>query len=347
MLSPALTIPRGSLVVVTGANGYIGSHVVDQLLQQGYNVRGTVRNTTRSSWMNDYFGAEYGTGRFFLAEVPDISQGGAFDEAVKGAAGIVHVATPVMQFHDPHIAIPIAVNGTVNALASAAAEPTVRRVVVTSSSSAATSPQPNKVFSIDEKTWNEASVEAAWAPPPYKGYQRRLDVYAASKTQAEQAAWKFMEDKTPHFVLNTILPSANMGAILSPKNQGYPSSARWIKAVWEGFPGKEGQEVKYNPPQYYVNVQDDARVHVAALIYPDVQNERLFAYAHPCSWNNILAILRRLYPQQTFIDDIPDLGEDKSKVANQRAENLLNRISGLPAWTSLEQSVQDATEAWV
>jgi dihydroflavonol-4-reductase len=34
------------LVLVTGATGYIASHVVQQLLAEGYNVRGTVRSTT-------------------------------------------------------------------------------------------------------------------------------------------------------------------------------------------------------------------------------------------------------------------------------------------------------------
>ncbi|KAE8420803.1 hypothetical protein BDV36DRAFT_292991 [Aspergillus pseudocaelatus] len=103
MSSTDLAIPKGSLVVVTGANGFIASHVVDQLLQQGYNVRGTVRNATQNSWLNGYFGAKYGPGRFSLAEVPDMSHDGAFDEVVKGAAGIAHVATPVMQFYDPNI----------------------------------------------------------------------------------------------------------------------------------------------------------------------------------------------------------------------------------------------------
>ncbi|KNG84875.1 aldehyde reductase II [Aspergillus nomiae NRRL 13137] len=342
MSSTDLAIPKGSLVVVTGANGYIASHVVDQLLQHGYEVRGTVRNAEKDSWLNDYFGTK--SKRFSLAEVPDISHDGAFDEVVKGAAGIVHVAAPVRQFHDPNIAVPMAVNGTINILASAAAEPSVQRVVITSSSTAAASPQPNKIFSIDKTTWNEAAVKAAWAPPLYKGFQRLLDVYSASKTQAERAAWKFMEDKPP-FVLNTVLSNVNMGTILSPENQGYRSSSGWIKAVWDGFPG-EG-ELQHNPPQYYIDVQDNARVHVAALIYPDVQNERLFAFAHPYTWNDILAVLRRLYPQRKFVKDIPNIGEDMSKVANQRAEELLKRISGLPGWTSLEQSIQNATKAWV
>lgn len=34
----------GKNVVVTGANGYIASYLVKDLLERGYNVRGTVRN---------------------------------------------------------------------------------------------------------------------------------------------------------------------------------------------------------------------------------------------------------------------------------------------------------------
>ncbi|RDW60547.1 hypothetical protein BP6252_11930 [Coleophoma cylindrospora] len=342
--SEDLSIPFGSLVVVTGANGFIASHVCDQLLAIGYRVRGTVRNNNRAGWMLPFFEARYGPDKFSLVEVPDMAASGAYDEAVIGASGLCHVATPVMQSYNPHEGIPIVVNGTLNALEAAAKAPSVKRVVLTSSSTAAASPQPNKEFLINSNTWNEMAVEAAWAPPPYEGDQRRLDVYSASKTQGEQAAWKFVKEQKPDFVLNAVLPNANMGTILSIEHQGYPSTAGWIKALWNEFEGQE--DLKFNPPQYYVNVQDNARVHVAALIFEDVQGERLFSFAHPYSWNDILAIFRKLYPQRKFLEDIPGLGEDKSVVANERAEELLKRL-GRPGWTSLEESVKDITETLI
>lgn len=36
-----LALPQGSLVLVSGANGFIASHVVKQLLENGYKVRPT------------------------------------------------------------------------------------------------------------------------------------------------------------------------------------------------------------------------------------------------------------------------------------------------------------------
>lgn len=77
-------IPKGSTVLVTGANGYIGSHVVDQLLLAGYKVRGTVRDATKAKWVQDLFEKRYGTGKFESFVVPDMNVDGAYDEAAKG-----------------------------------------------------------------------------------------------------------------------------------------------------------------------------------------------------------------------------------------------------------------------
>ena len=76
-----LTIPTGSLVVVTCANGYIASHVVDQLLQAGYRVRGTVRNAKKGGWIVDFFEKKYGPGIIKLIEMPEMTEPGAFNEA--------------------------------------------------------------------------------------------------------------------------------------------------------------------------------------------------------------------------------------------------------------------------
>ncbi|KAJ5744216.1 hypothetical protein N7533_009086 [Penicillium manginii] len=47
------TIRQGSRTLITGTNGFIGSHVVDQLLSLGYLVRGTVRES--KPWLNELF----------------------------------------------------------------------------------------------------------------------------------------------------------------------------------------------------------------------------------------------------------------------------------------------------
>lgn len=89
-------IPYGSLIVVSGATGFIGSHVVDQALSAGYRVRGTTRNARKGDWAKAFFQSRYGEDSFELFEVPDMGAESAFDEAVKGEPAIdlddVHTA---------------------------------------------------------------------------------------------------------------------------------------------------------------------------------------------------------------------------------------------------------------
>lgn len=81
--------PPGSTVLVTGANAYIGSHVINLLLGLGYRVRGTVR--TPRPWLNEYFDGRYGKGLFDTILIQDISDPSAFDNALIGVSGVVHL----------------------------------------------------------------------------------------------------------------------------------------------------------------------------------------------------------------------------------------------------------------
>jgi len=99
----------------------------------------------------------------------------------------------------------------------------------------------------------------------------------------------------------------------------------------------------YIPPQYFVDTQDVARLHLAGLIDPSVEGERIFAYAEPYTWNQILGLFRELYPNRKFVADIPDQGVDLSTVANDRSEALLRRF-GKDGFTPLKESIQWTVE---
>ena len=77
-------IATSSTVLVTGVNGFIASHIASQLLEDGYNVRGSVRQLDKGNLMEKVFTSQYGPGRFELVVVEDITQAEAFDDAVKG-----------------------------------------------------------------------------------------------------------------------------------------------------------------------------------------------------------------------------------------------------------------------
>lgn len=81
-MSPA--IPKDSLVLVTGANGFIASHVVDQFLQAGYRVRGTTRDLKKLENAIALWETQHGKGKFEAVVVPDMAVEGAFDSAMEG-----------------------------------------------------------------------------------------------------------------------------------------------------------------------------------------------------------------------------------------------------------------------
>ena len=91
-----------------------------------------------------------------------------------------------------------------------------------------------------------------------------------------------------------------------------------------------------------VNVKDTARIHVAALLDPEVQNERILAFAEPYNWNAILAILRKIYPDKGFPADIENEPRDLSKLDHSRGEALL-KLFGRPGFTGLEESIRENT----
>ncbi|PVH82817.1 hypothetical protein DL98DRAFT_585983 [Cadophora sp. DSE1049] len=101
-------------------------------------------------------------------------------------------------------------------------------------------------------------------------------------------------------------------------------------------------------PQYYVDVQDAARLHVAAVKFSDVADQRIFAQAKPYNWNEVLAILRELRPKQNLPDDIPDPGKDVTKVDNAGAgaEALLVRM-GRPGFVGLRETLEESLTSFL
>jgi len=93
--------------------------------------------------------------------------------------------------------------------------------------------------------------------------------------------------------------------------------------------------------EWYVNVADNARVHVAALLLKSVNHERIYASAAPFTWNQILAKLRALYPGKKFADDNPEAELSKISWPNERGEQLLKDVFGRTGWTGIEDTVVD------
>lgn len=212
-------LPTGSVILVTGVNGFLGSHIANQLLLAGYKVRGQVRDAKKNISLQEVFDERYSLGRFDLVEVKDLSQPGALDLPLQGkggqtdgvlnvhltngpdVSGVAHTASDVSLNDNPNVVITGAIQSALNVIKAAAAVSTIKRFVYLSSTAAAYTVNIEEDITIRVDRFNEWAKRKAWEPPPYDG--RGPHVYEASKAETEEALWKFVREERPRFTFNT------------------------------------------------------------------------------------------------------------------------------------------------
>ncbi|KAJ0276355.1 hypothetical protein COL940_008326 [Colletotrichum noveboracense] len=332
-MSDLTALPKGSLILVTGANGYIGAHVIDNLLKLGYHVRGTVR--AEKPWLKELFD-KYGEGVFEQVVVPHLEDEEALGHAMTGTAGVVLVASDLSLSNDAQKVIPFVVKATETALSAAAKHDSIKRVVLTSSAFAASTPEANETgVVVDENTYNERAIKAAWDPNT-PAHRMPFMVYAASKAEGEKAAWKWVEEHKPGYVFNTILPNFTTGEIMHPQMSG--STMKMAADVLTG----NHAPLKAFMPQPYVDAGDVARLHIVGLLAESVKSKRIFAAARPVNVSDFIDVLRELRPDNKLIPekDAND-GHDLTQVLPlAEAEKLLETYFGQKGWTPLKESVE-------
>src|SRR5262249_35046897 len=126
---------RGKKVLVTGADGFIGSHPVECLLQAGASVRALACYNSLNSWgWLDTFD------RPTLSELEvvsgDVRDSGNMDQAVRGCEVVFHLAALIaipFSYHAPEAYVDTNIKGTLNVM-QAARRYGVARLLVTSTS---------------------------------------------------------------------------------------------------------------------------------------------------------------------------------------------------------------------
>jgi nucleoside-diphosphate-sugar epimerase len=247
-----------------------------------------------------------------------------------GAAGFIHVAHDMNGSGDPAIAIPYTVTMAMNTLKSASAAG-IKRFVYTSSSFAVTQPKPSVPFTVDERTFNEAAIAAVKEKGRDAG---GATVYSASKVEVERAMQKWKDETGAKIVVNCVNPNGNLGPVLQPQHQGYPTTAGWVKNLCDG---------KYDAlkrvPEHFIDVRDDAKLHVIALVNPKLEGRRLLGMVAPAPISKIVQILRKEYPEHKFSDFEDDGTDEITNLMKDEVEGLLKEAYG-HGYTPLEESVK-------
>src|SRR5947208_2745612 len=167
-------------VLVTGGTGFLGGWCIATLLEQGFEVRTTVRDLAREQAVRDTVtraGADPGD-RLTVVRADLLSDDG-WGDAVDGSRFVMHVASPFppVQPKDPDELIVPARDGALRVL-RAALDAGVERVAMTSSIAAIRRSHPSSEA--------EPYTEADWTD----GSDSSRTPYVRSKTLAERAAWE-------------------------------------------------------------------------------------------------------------------------------------------------------------
>ncbi|KAB2928674.1 MAG: SDR family NAD(P)-dependent oxidoreductase [Dechloromonas sp.] len=159
-------------VLVTGADGFIGSHLVEALLAKGHDVRAFVLYNSFGSWgWLDTLPNEAKKNLDVFAG--DIRDPNGVREAIKGCDAVLHLAALIAipySYHSPDTYVDTNVKGTLNVL-QAARDLGVSRVVHTSTS--------------------EVYGTARFVPITEEHPLQGQSPYSASKIGADQLAYSF------------------------------------------------------------------------------------------------------------------------------------------------------------
>lgn len=159
-------------ILVTGADGFIGSHLTEQLIRQGYDVRAFILYNSFGSWgWLDHAPEDIKSSLDVFAG--DIRDPYGVRAAMKGCDAVIHLAALIAipySYHSPDTYVDTNIKGTLNIL-QAAKEFNVSRIIQTSTS--------------------EVYGSARFVPITEEHPLQGQSPYSASKIAADQLAYSF------------------------------------------------------------------------------------------------------------------------------------------------------------
>ena len=273
-------------VLVTGATGFIAQHCILQLLEAGYEVRGTARSADRTvevvAILSPHL-SEDARSRLGMLDVvaADLTSDDGWSRAVEGCRYIMHVASPLPRgvVKDENQLIVPARDGALRVL-RAAHDAGVERVVLTSSLSAIVYVNDrSRVFTEDD--WSNLDGQ-------------RIGAYDKSKTIAERAAWAYLA--TVKGISTMELVTINPGLVLGPLlSSDWGTSGEMVKRILS-------HQVPAIPNINFatVDVRDVASAHLSAMVSPEAAGQRFICAEADHSMMEIAQILKARYSSQGF-----------------------------------------------
>ncbi len=292
-------------VLVTGADGFIGSHLTESLLEKGYEVKAFAYYNSFNTWgwLDSLSSDKLKEIEVFTGDIRDPN---GVREAMKGVDAVFHLAALIaipFSYHSPDSYVDTNIKGTLNVL-QAARQLETQRVLVTSTSEVYGTAQ---YVPIDEKH-------------PYQGQSP----YSATKIGADRLAESFYRSFS--------LPVS----IVRPFNTFGPrQSARAVipTIISQLLAGKEEIQLgSLTPTRDFNYVKDTAAGFIAIAESDNTIGEEInIATQQEISIGELAReIIAQINPQARIICDEQRLRPEKSEVNRLLGANA--KIKALTDW---------------
>lgn len=279
-------------VLVTGATGFLASHIILELLKRKYKVRSTVRSLKDPSKFDHLFTLVPHAKEYLELVEADLLKESSWDNAVKGCDIVLHVASPFPSTvpKDETEIIKPAVQGTLNVL-SACAKNGVKKVVLTSSVAAVICGNERSICTEDD--WSSET-----ACPPYE----------KSKLLAEEAAWKFYNQNKDKFELTVLCPGLLWGPII---NSNSFTSGEIVLLIMKG-------QLPAIPNLTFpiADVRDAAIAHIRAMEKKETNGKRYLIVSETVSAEQTVNILRKEFARYGYRFPILKVGKLAATLAS-------------------------------
>ncbi|KAK6162495.1 hypothetical protein DH2020_002336 [Rehmannia glutinosa] len=255
-------------VCVTGGTGFLGSWTIKRLLEDGYYVNTTTRIDPGASERLQIFNA-------------DLDKPETFAVAIEGCTGVFHMAHPLdfAEKEEEDVKIKRVTTGLQGILQACADSKTVRRVVYTSSISAAAFSTTAGSGLIDENCWTD--VDFIRSLKTFGGQ------YIVTKTLAEKAAIDYAEKLGLDLV--SVIPTWTMGPFICPH---MPDSVYVSMALIFG----DKAHYQHVKDTSLIHVDDVARAHIHLFEYPEAKG-RYICSAVEFTIEELCDLISARYPE--------------------------------------------------
>ena len=271
------------IVLVTGASGFIGSHIVANLLSKGWCVRAALRAPDDPERVDHLLALPVGDGGSLEVVKMDLLDADEVNAAVAGCSDVIHAAAalyvgksdPQKEVIDPSLI------GTQNICDAIDATNSVKRLVHTSSTAAIRPTKYEDGTCFTSESWaDDATIEN--------------NAYGLAKAGAERLVreWHANKDENTRPRLVTIHPCVVFGPPLSKRHLG--GSLSYVEALYKRTMPKS-LPVHIN----IVDVRDVAESHVRALTEGEPCS-RYLVIGGDMWMKEVADILRTAYPERKW-----------------------------------------------